>query len=269
MSCHSCPLILGVVLLSNVVRVSAQPVPLPPPPPAPLVATAAEIPALEHDAVAPSPGMRLPGCVSCVTPVWPRPSTEAWRFRLHVVIDAAGRAATVRIVQTLVGDAAARPMGPDGDVSPPHASSPSARAGLAVLAAVRQWRFEPPPVAPLLLVTDVGVDTRADPDAVTSSRPSVAPRRVGGDLAPPRKIVDVPPAYPIEAQKARVTGQVVIDAVIGVDGAVTDARVLRGVPMLDEPALAAVRQWRYTPTVVDGVAVPVIVTVTVTFSLGR
>ena len=79
----------------------------------------------------------------------------------------------------------------------------------------------------------------------------------------------MPPAYPIEAQKARVTGQVVIDAVIGVDGAVTDARVLRGVPMLDEPALAAVRQWRYTPTVVDGVAVPVIVTVTVTFSLGR
>ena len=47
----------------------------------------------------------------------------------------------------------------------------------------------------------------------------------------------------------------------------TDVKVLRSVPLLDEAAIEAVRQWRYTPTFVDGVAVPVIMTVTVNFQL--
>jgi TonB family protein len=55
-----------------------------------------------------------------------------------------------------------------------------------------------------------------------------------------------------------VTGVVTIDAVTGVDGRVTEARVLRSMPLLDNSALDAVRQWRYTPTLLKGVAVPVI-----------
>jgi protein TonB len=56
--------------------------------------------------------------------------------------------------------------------------------------------------------------------------------------------------------------------VIGIDGKVADAKVLRSIPLLDQAALAAVRQWEYTPTLLNGVPVPVIMTVTVTFNLG-
>ena len=51
------------------------------------------------------------------------------------------------------------------------------------------------------------------------------------------------------------------------DGAILNARVLRSVPLLDQAALDAVRQWRYTPTLLNGVPVPVIMTVTVSFTL--
>jgi len=60
---------------------------------------------------------------------------------------------------------------------------------------------------------------------------------------------------------------VTIDAVIGVNGRVTEARVLRSVALLDRAALDAVQQWRYSPTLLNGVAVPVILTVRVNFAL--
>ena len=59
----------------------------------------------------------------------------------------------------------------------------------------------------------------------------------------------------------------IIEAVIGVDGRVQDARVLRSAPLLDEAALAAVRQWLYTPTRLNGQPVSVVMTVTVRFQL--
>ena len=85
----------------------------------------------------------------------------------------------------------------------------------------------------------------------------------------PRKVHDVAPIYPAIAQRASVEGVVIIEAVIAVDGSVRDARVLRSVPLLDRAALDAVKQWRYAPTRLNGVAVPVIVTVTVQFRLQR
>jgi periplasmic protein TonB len=85
----------------------------------------------------------------------------------------------------------------------------------------------------------------------------------------PRKLHDVAPAYPTIARTANVEGIVIIEAVIAVDGSVRDARVLRSVPLLDRAALDAVKQWRYAPTRLGGVAVPVIVTVTVQFRLQR
>jgi protein TonB len=85
----------------------------------------------------------------------------------------------------------------------------------------------------------------------------------------PRKLNDVAPRYPELAQRAGIEGVVIIEAVIAVDGTVRDARVLRSVPLLDRAALDAVKQWRYAPTRLGGVAVPVIVTVTVQFHLQR
>jgi periplasmic protein TonB len=97
--------------------------------------------------------------------------------------------------------------------------------------------------------------------------PPMAPVRVGGIVKEPRKVRDVAPDYPPLARRARLTGMVIIDAVIGPDGRVTNAKVLRGVPMLDEAALAAVRQWVYTPTLLGGIPVALEMTVTVNFRL--
>jgi protein TonB len=91
--------------------------------------------------------------------------------------------------------------------------------------------------------------------------------RVGGTIRPPTKIRDVRPNYPQVAQSARVQGMVIIEATIDREGRVADARMLRSIPLLDQAALDAVRQWRYEPTLLNGVAVPVIMTVTVNFTL--
>ena len=66
-----------------------------------------------------------------------------------------------------------------------------------------------------------------------------------------------PPVYPPTAQSARVAGAVILEATIGPDGKVIDAKVVRSVPMLDQAALDAVRQWEYTPTLLNGAPVPV------------
>jgi protein TonB len=94
-----------------------------------------------------------------------------------------------------------------------------------------------------------------------------APMRVWGNVKPPTKIKDVQPVYPAVAQAAKVSGRVIIEAVVGPDGRVTDARILRSIPLLDRAALDAVSQWVYAPTLFNGVAVAVIMTVTVTFAL--
>jgi periplasmic protein TonB len=91
--------------------------------------------------------------------------------------------------------------------------------------------------------------------------------RVGGSIRAPQQVKKVNPVYPAIAQSARVQGVVIIEATIGTDGRVTDAKVLRSIPLLDAAALEAVKQWVYTPTTLNGVPVPVIMTVTVNFTL--
>ena len=89
--------------------------------------------------------------------------------------------------------------------------------------------------------------------------------RVGGAVsAPPR--LDVP-QYPADAQAAGIKGVVVAEVVIDPTGRVMDARVVQSIPLLDDAALKAVRNWQFTPTVVNGQAVPVRMNVTVNFSL--
>ena len=106
----------------------------------------------------------------------------------------------------------------------------------------------------------IGVSVDAPP-------PPPAPIRVGGVVTPPKKIYDVAPIYPTMAQAARVSGFVIIEATIGPTGDVLDAKVLRGKPWLDAAALDAVRKWRFTPTLLNGKAVAVVMTVTVDFTL--
>ena len=100
-----------------------------------------------------------------------------------------------------------------------------------------------------------------------SAEGSGEPFRIGGGIGAPMKVADVTPVYPPEAREARVQGVVIMELTLSPTGEVSDVQVLRSVPLLDEAAVAAVRQWRYEPTLVDGEPVSVLLTVTVNFML--
>jgi protein TonB len=105
------------------------------------------------------------------------------------------------------------------------------------------------------------------PCAPASSLLAQAPVRVGGNIKAPTKTRDVRPVYPDMAQAAKIQGVVIIEATIAEDGRIVGACVLRSIPLLDEAALEAVNQWEFTPTLLNGMAVPVVMTVTVNFTL--
>jgi TonB family protein len=143
----------------------------------------------------------------------------------------------------------------------------------AAAASVRQWRYDPPFEAPLTFAVDV-------PFAKGSEVMEFKPRqqvmefkparegdalRVGGTIKAPTKVKDVRPVYPPIAREAGVAGVVIIEVKIGTDGRVEEGRVLRSIPLLDQAALDAVKQWEFTPTMLNGVPVPVIMTVTINF----
>ena len=89
--------------------------------------------------------------------------------------------------------------------------------------------------------------------------------RTGGRVREAARTVYVEPVYPEIARRAGVSGVVILEAVIDPHGNVTDVNVLRSIPLLDEAAMDAVRQWKYEPTLLNGVPVPIVMTVTVNF----
>lgn len=87
-------------------------------------------------------------------------------------------------------------------------------------------------------------------------------------VTPPVAIETISPVYPEAARRAHFEGVVLLEAIIGVDGLVRDARVLKGVnPVLDPAALEAVRRWRYRAATIGTHPVAVYLRVVVTFSL--
>jgi len=117
-----------------------------------------------------------------------------------------------------------------------------------------------------------GVQMRASDSVAAIVTPATGsgpagPVRVGGNIRPPTRIAFAEPIYPQTARAAGVQGVVILELVIGADGAVSNTRVLRSIPLLDQAAIDAVRQWRYEPTLLNGVPTPVIMTATVNFSL--
>jgi protein TonB len=93
------------------------------------------------------------------------------------------------------------------------------------------------------------------------------PVRLHSGIQAPRKIVDVAPVYPPLARETHVQGVVILEVVIDDDGDVASARVLRSVTLLDQAAVEAVRRWRFSPARLNGEAIPVVMTVTVNFTL--
>jgi protein TonB len=97
----------------------------------------------------------------------------------------------------------------------------------------------------------------------------VEPVRVGGEISAPRLVHRVEPEYPPVAVSALIEGMVILEATVDHTGAVKDARVLRSHGVLDAAAVQAVEQWRYEPLLLNGAPTPFVLTVTVSFSLGR
>jgi TonB family protein len=99
-------------------------------------------------------------------------------------------------------------------------------------------------------------------------RSAPLPLGVGSRITEPRKLSDVKPVYPHAAKEKGIQGTVILEATITPSGCIGELRVLKSVdPSLDLAALLAVLRWRYTPTLLDGVPVPVIMTITVNFRL--
>jgi protein TonB len=138
-----------------------------------------------------------------------------------------------------------------------------------------------PEAAPPGAIPDIGLpSTGGVPDGtglLTGASPVVVPPpdpprptgpvRVADLPVSPRRIGDTRPIYPDIARSARIEGTVILEAVLDTSGRVTQLRVVKSVPLLDQAALDAVRQWRYTPSYYGGHPVSVLMTITVRFAL--
>jgi len=142
------------------------------------------------------------------------------------------------------------------DAAPELVTSPvasSAASALTDYAATRP--VEPPKPVP--------------PPVVQRESPAVpdAPIRVSSGIVAAMLIFGPKPLYPPIARTARIQGTVRLEAVIGRDGTIQNLRVAAGPPLLIAAAMKAVQQWRYKPTLLNGVPVEVITGIDVTFTL--
>src|SRR5262249_19206702 len=135
----------------------------------------------------------------------------------------------------------------------------SQAAGAAQPAAVAVLNLAPPPV-PI---------AAPKPVAATPPQPSAAPLHVSQGVLAARLIRKVIPAYPPLARQPRVQGTVRLFGTVDRDGTIQNLQVLSGHPLLVEAALAAVRQWVYRPTLLNGEPVQVLAPIDVTFTLSQ
>ena len=96
--------------------------------------------------------------------------------------------------------------------------------------------------------------------------------RVGAGVVSPRLIKDVKPRYSREAMDAKIAGVVTLEAVVEADGTVGEVRVMRSLDRefgLDDEAVRTLKKWSFAPGKKDGVAVPVLVEIEMTFTLRK
>lgn len=204
---------------------------------------------LEQRAHAVTPENPIPRRVHYEPPVLPD-TPEGGTVVVKVTLDESGNVAEARTTEASIGgfNFTGHPTGSLID---------------AVVTSVRGWRYDPPAEGPLTFAVTVRL---GDPKREASFNTDGA-LRVGGAIKAPVKTRDVRPVYPPEARAQGISGVVIIEARIGADGRVEAARVLKSIPLLDEAALDAVKQWEFTPTLLSGAPSPVIMTVTITFTV--
>src|SRR3954470_3600909 len=137
----------------------------------------------------------------------------------------------------------------------------------AAVDAVKQWVFKPATIngeavdVVFNLTLNFKLDQKDSDDA---------PLRVGGDVRAPVAIEKVEPVYTEEARKARISGIVIVEAIIGRDGIVKNVSVHKPLPFgLDQAAVDAVKQWKFKPGTLAGKPVDVIFNLTVNFRLDK
>jgi len=139
----------------------------------------------------------------------------------------------------------------------------------AAIDAIRQWVYEPmlingKPVKALFTVT-----VRFQLGEKDIEKFAEGAVKVKDQISPPKLVKIVEPVYPEIASQAKVEGIVIVQARTDTQGRVKDAMILRSVPLLDQAALDAVRQWVYEPLIIDGQAKEAVFTVTVRFALDK
>jgi periplasmic protein TonB len=118
------------------------------------------------------------------------------------------------------------------------------------------------------VLTEVLNGTHSVP-VLAKTSPTPKRMRIASRVAEANLIHDVAPTYPPEAGRARIEGTVVLLAVIAKDGTVRDVRVERGLPVLAQAAIDAVKQWRYKPYLLNGEPIEVDSQITINFTLSR
>ena len=163
-----------------------------------------------------------------------------------------------------------QPSGPRSEAPPEASSAPPTQAPPSIL--TERAVSMPGPEIPGAVgdIVDAGITLGS---SVISPPPAPEPPKPAGPIriaqlpVAPRKIADARPVYPDIARTARVEGTVVMEAVLDPAGTVTQIRVIRSIPLLDQAAIDAVRQWRYSPSVYNGRPVSVLMTITIRFTL--
>lgn len=229
-----------------------------------------------------------------------RSTTFAVSFAVHTVL-----AALIVVIPILTYDALPAPSEgaraffaappevappPPPPPPPPAAARAVAKSPVAPTPPPDDSKFTAPAEVPDAVKPDAGIDLGVDggvpggveggvPGGVlggvvggivpATPPPPVAAVRVGGQIKAPKMVSQVPPVYPDLAVQARLSAVIILEALVDVHGAVKGVSVLRGAPLFDDAAMAAVKQWRYRPLLLNGVPTEFILTVTVKFSLNQ
>jgi protein TonB len=135
-------------------------------------------------------------------------------------------------------------------------SEEMARVNVALRESATAVALRPTPAGPF--------DSASVQLVAPSGRAAIRP---GSSMALPTPIKRVLPQYTKEAMAAKVAGTVAVEVLVDERGHVADARVIRSIPLLDEAALQAARQWEFTETLLNGVPVPVLVMLELDFTL--
>src|SRR4030095_5195136 len=136
----------------------------------------------------------------------------------------------------------------------------------AALEAVRRWRFSPALLNgnPVPILAHVEMEFSLDS---TGAPAKSRPIRVDEKIHAAKLLYQVQPEYPEEAKRLRIEGEVILSITVVGGGAFIDPHPMSGEQLLTDAAVQAVRQWKYSSTLLNGEPVKVEATVTISFKL--